>query len=259
MAIKINKHHGTYNRSRRSVPVTGIQYFVVHYTGAAGSAKNNCIYFSGGNRNASADWFIDKDGSIWEYNDPKSGYYSWHCGDGKGKYGITNSNSVGIEVCSKGEDFTNAQVVSLHELYEYACKMCGHKLTVVRHYDASRKQCPAPYVNETKWSVLKGKITGASNTDSSARPAYAKGRYKTAVDKLNVRTKPKTGSDSKILKKSQLTPNAQKNSHDDGTLKKGTVMDVSETVLDAKGNTWGRIPSGWICMKYNGKSRVAKA
>ena len=25
--------------------------------------------------------------------------YSWHCGDGEGKYGITNKNSIGIEIC----------------------------------------------------------------------------------------------------------------------------------------------------------------
>ncbi len=24
---------------------------------------------------------------------------AWHCGDGKGKYGITNENSIGIEMC----------------------------------------------------------------------------------------------------------------------------------------------------------------
>ena len=78
-----------------------VKYIVIHYTGTDASAKNNCIYFSGGNRNASADYFIEKDGTIYKFNANCAKYYSWHCGDGKGKYGITNSNSISIEICSR--------------------------------------------------------------------------------------------------------------------------------------------------------------
>lgn len=160
MGIKINAYHGTYNRGKRSAGLGSIKYFVVHYTGTSACAKNNCIFFSGGNRGASADYFIDKDGSIWEYNDITGGYYSWHCGDGKGRYGITNSNSIGVEVVSAGEDFTSAQIAAIAALYAYICGKLGRRLEVVRHYDASRKSCPAPYVNSTKWAKLKAEITG---------------------------------------------------------------------------------------------------
>lgn len=149
--------HGTFNRSRRS-STDLIKNFTVHYTGGTGSAKNNCLYFGSANRNSSADWFIDKDGTIVEYNNPFDGYYTWHCGDGHGKYGITNTNSIGVEVVSNGEDFTPAQVVALSALYEYVCQVLGRKLNVVRHYDASRKHCPAPYVDPAKWGYLKPQI-----------------------------------------------------------------------------------------------------
>lgn len=159
----INKHHGIYNKSNRG-GTGGIKYFVVHYTATMASAKNNCIYFSNGNRNASADMFVDRDGAIWEYNDVTSGMYTWHVGDGNGKYGITNANSVGVEVVSDGRDFTNEQIASLAYLYKYYCDKLGRKLEIVRHYDASRKSCPAPYVDSNKWKTLKSKIAAGTST-----------------------------------------------------------------------------------------------
>lgn len=157
MAITINAYHGTRNLTRRA-NLASIANFTTHYTGGTGSAKNNCIYFSTGDRKSSADYFIDKDGAIWEYNDPLGGYYSWHCGDGGGRYGITNANSIGVEVVSDGEDFTPEQVASLSALYAYICQALGRKLNIVRHYDASRKHCPAPYVDEGKWGGLRARI-----------------------------------------------------------------------------------------------------
>ena len=64
--MNIIKMHGSYNRSVRR---GSIKYIVVHYTGTQASAKNNCAYFAGGDRQASADYFIDDNG-IYEYNDP---------------------------------------------------------------------------------------------------------------------------------------------------------------------------------------------
>ena len=100
--MKINKLHGKYNITKRT---QAIRYIVLHYVGSgtptAGNAKNNCLYFGGGDRQASAHYFID-DGGIYEYADPST-YYTWHCGDGHGRYGITNANSIGIEVCQNGD------------------------------------------------------------------------------------------------------------------------------------------------------------
>ena len=157
--MKLNKMHGTQNRSRRNDTV---RYIAVHYTGGTGSAKNNCIYFSGGNRGASADYFID-DAGIWEYNDPAEGWYTWAVGDGHGKYGITNANSVSIEVVNNGGPFSDKEVSHLREL---TCWLMGRfnvpAERVVRHYDASRKECPAHYVDNARWLQLHKAITSAA-------------------------------------------------------------------------------------------------
>lgn len=167
--MQINKYHGSYNLSTRSGGVGAIKYICIHYTGGTGSAKNNCIYFSGGNRNASADYFVD-DSGIWEYNDPASGKYSWAVGDGRGKYGITNSNSISIEVVNNGGAFSSAEIGYLHELVPYLMNKFNVPADrVVRHYDASRKSCPAHYVDSARWNELKSQII--SGTVSTPAPA----------------------------------------------------------------------------------------
>lgn len=141
-----------------------IEYIAIHYTGTDASALNNVKYFSTGNRGASADFFVDKDGSIFQFNANIANYYTWHCGDGKGKYGISNANSIGIEVVSSGAEFTDAQKKALRELVPWLMEQHGVKpANVVRHYDASRKACPAPYcgsdAKDARWRDLHAFIT----------------------------------------------------------------------------------------------------
>lgn len=158
--MQINKHHGEYNISKRT---GAVKYIVCHYTGSgtskAGNAKNNCIYFGGGNRGASAHYFID-DGGIWEYADPAK-YYTWHCGDGHGKYGITNANSIGIEVCMDGDNpYTEKEIGYLGELVRHLMDEFDVPASrIVRHYDASRKMCPLYYAKrQDEWSKLHKRI-----------------------------------------------------------------------------------------------------
>lgn len=169
--MKINKYHGKYNRQARILPV---KYIVVHYVGAGtsadGNALANCKYFAGGDRQASAHYFIDS-GGIWEYADPEA-YVTWHCGDGHGKYGITNANSIGIEVCQNGDrPFTKKEIAFLKQLVVHLMKKFDVPASrVVRHYDASRKLCPYYYAKRPKeWIALRKTITGASTVASKAK------------------------------------------------------------------------------------------
>lgn len=180
----INKYHGKYNISNRTERV---KYIVIHYTGdgtsKAGSAKNNCIFFSGGDRQASAHYFID-DGGVWEFADPKE-YYTWHCGDGHGKYGITNSNSIGIEVCQNyDQPFTESEKRYLTELV--LLLMVKFNVTsehIVRHYDASRKMCPLYYAKRTdEWLKLRKAITGHGTTKPTLKTKPASSTAISAVD-----------------------------------------------------------------------------
>jgi N-acetylmuramoyl-L-alanine amidase CwlA len=170
MPYTIQKYHTGYNRFARNR--SNVRYIVVHYVGsgsnATGNALANCKYFAGGNRNASAHYFID-DGSIYECIDPAS-YGAWHVGDGHGAYGITNTNSIGIEVCNNGGPFTDAEIDRLTWLVQKLMSEYGvDSSRVVRHYDASRKQCPAYYAsNYSAWIKLRDQITGGSVSGGSS-------------------------------------------------------------------------------------------
>ena len=212
-----------------------MKYIVVHYTGTTASAKNNCKYFRSGNRNASADYFIDTNGKIYKFNDNCKKYYTWHCGDGYGRYGITNANSIGIEVVSAGKEYTAKQKYSLNKLVRAIMDEYGVPASrVVRHYDASRKLCPKPYCGSTaknkKWKALHDKIVKASSTStaSSSKPY----KVKVTADSLKVRNG--AGTVYKV----------------NTTVKKGEVY----TIVNEK-NGWGKLLSraGWIYLKYTEK------
>lgn len=182
--MNINKLHGKYNISKRT---NAVKYIVCHYTGSgtskSGSAKANCQYFGRANRDASAHYFID-DGGIWEYADPKA-YYTWHCGDGHGKYGITNGNSIGIEVCMDGDrPYTETEIRHLTELVRYLMNQFSVPAShVVRHYDASHKMCPLYYAKRsTEWEKLRKAITGQSSTKPVAKTKPASSTATSTVE-----------------------------------------------------------------------------
>ncbi len=139
--MQINKKQIAYNRSNRA---DSIKYIVIHDTGNTGkgsNAESHYKYFNGGNRGSSADFFVDSIQAL-QVNDYTK-YYTWHCGDGHGKYGITNNNSIGIEICincdgNYSEAFENAVRLTSQLMSELNIDI-NH---VVRHYDASRKNCP---------------------------------------------------------------------------------------------------------------------
>ena len=51
----------------------------------------------------------------------------------------------------------------------------------------------------------------------------------------------------------ELTENARQNAYFNGCLKAGTKVTCLEVKKDSKGNTWLRIPSGWVAGFYDNK------
>lgn len=147
--LNIEKKQIAYNRTNRT---SNIKYIVIHDTGnkaKGANADSHFKYFNGGDRNSSADFFVD-DTRILQINDYTK-YQTWHVGDGKGKYGITNGNSVGIEICVNADGDYKKAFEKAAMLTKYLMKELNIPIDrVVRHYDASRKNCPAS-MNECNW------------------------------------------------------------------------------------------------------------
>lgn len=138
-------------------PNREIKYLAIHFTAGssskAGSAKSVKHVFE--QRQASADFCVD-DQDLVQFNPDLKNYYCWAVGDGNGKYGVTNKNSISIEICSSlkkgtsaavpnhsGWYFTDAALENAVKLSKYLMKKYNIPIDrVIRHYDASRKSCP---------------------------------------------------------------------------------------------------------------------
>ena len=153
-------HQIKYNRSNRGG--TPIRYIVVHDTGNPSRGANATAhynYFNGGDRSSSADFFVD-DTQVLCVNDYYK-FYTWHCGDGHGKYGITNRNSVGIEFCINVDSDRDKTLERTAQLVRELMQELNIPIDrVVRHYDASRKNCPQSMSGNgwVQWYEFKEKL-----------------------------------------------------------------------------------------------------
>lgn len=145
-----------------------LKYIVIHDVGYSGStAKNNADYF--GNPvtpQASAHYFVDDEHIYQVVEDFNT---SWHCGDGKGKNGITNANSIGIEQIVTNEKISDKTIQNTIDLVKVLQAKYGiDNNHVVRHFDASGKDCPHYFNLDGKWSgwtAFKAKLTGANPSE----------------------------------------------------------------------------------------------
>lgn len=155
--MKIEKNITSINRT--SMNNKENKYIVIHYVGAVSSAYNNTVYFKNAYRGASAHYFVD-DKAIWQCVLEKDA--AWHCGT-SGKYysKARNNNSIGIEMCcfnNNGElDISEKTVANTIELTKDIMKRYNIPVeNVVRHYDVTRKTCPAPFVKDSgRWEEFK--------------------------------------------------------------------------------------------------------
>ena len=109
------------------------------------------------------------------------------------------------------------------------------------------------YMSASEWQGFAG-ASGTTAPSEPSRPAYGTGAYRLTADGLRVRTG--AGTDKRVKAYSELTANAKAHAYSNGTLKRGTAVDVYEVATDVSGNTWGRIPSGWIAMNWEGQPYV---
>ncbi|MCD3223927.1 N-acetylmuramoyl-L-alanine amidase [Clostridium botulinum] len=185
--MNIEKHLINYNYSRNN----NIKYIVIHDTGNTDKGANAMChyrYFNGGNRNASAHYFVDDTRIVQTVEDFNA---SWHCGDGHNRYGINNHNSIGVEICINSDGNYNEAVRKTIELVKYLMQKYNISINrVVRHYDASKKCCPASMSsnNWAKWNWFKSQLGHVVNVG-------VKSEYGTVTATvLNVRSQATTNS-----------------------------------------------------------------
>lgn len=136
-------------RSRKGIP---IKYLVIHDTGnpnRGAGALNHRNYVENNTRGASAHYFVDDKVIVQYVGDSLS---AGSVGDGKGRYGITNANSLSIEMCINSDADYAKTYKNTVELTKNLMKKFNIPIDrVVRHYDASRKNCPG-HMRKNNWN-----------------------------------------------------------------------------------------------------------
>ena len=161
--LPITRMISKYNHYETNV----VKYIIIHYTGNnTDSAKNNAIYFNGGNRNASAHYFVD-DISIYQVVEDNKG--AWHIGNSK--TAPNNKNSLGIEMCCKNGVVTEKTEENTLQLVKFLMKKYNIPISNVRtHAEVTNygKTCPNWSANNwQRWKVFKNKLTATVNTTTT--------------------------------------------------------------------------------------------
>ena len=168
--IKINEKLVKYNFSKRTEGK--IKYIVIHDTGnkrSGADAEAHFNFFNGGDRQSSAHYFVDDKQILRVIKDVDR---SWAVGDGRDKYGITNENSLNIEMCINSDGDFNKTYLHTLKLVKHLMKEYNIPLeNVVRHYDASRKICPNVFKenNWEKWNRFKEDLKNIGREEKDYR------------------------------------------------------------------------------------------
>lgn len=160
--------------------------------------------------------------------------------DGNGAYGISNSNSIGIEICINSDGNYETAFSNAIELTKSLMKKYNIPVTrVVRHYDASRKSCPNSMKanNWAKWNTFRQRLTGSSVPLKTTQGTVT-------ADVLNVRNSPSTSG--AII----------------GSLTAGTVVDIAKKVGNWYdiyfGNSGGYVSADYIKTSFGQSTNTPK-
>ena len=143
-------------------------YVVIHETdnwSKGAGAKAHATAMKNGNLAGTVHYYVDST-SIYQTLDHKDGAYA--VGDGGGRYGITNRNSINIEICVNPESDYYKAVDKAEQLAASLLKQYGWGTDrLKRHYDASRKHCPRRIQDEGLWPEFKRKTAAYMGTTTT--------------------------------------------------------------------------------------------
>lgn len=156
--MQIKKQLIKYNKGGVNKP----KFIVIHdtaNTSKGAGAQNHYRYFNGGDRGASAHYFVDDKEIV---QTVEHGVQSWHNGI---KYKpivqldnpeCNNSNSIGVETCVNSDgDYVKAIFNTIWLTKKLMQELNIPLSNVIRHYDSCGKNCPERMIKENKWGWFK--------------------------------------------------------------------------------------------------------
>jgi len=215
-----------------------IEYIVFHWVGAVSTAKNNGSYFRETYRGASAHYFVDEVDVVQSVEEKD---IAWSVGTTGAYYHpkARNANTISIEMCCIRDEKGNLTVSEAVEkraieLARILMKEYGISIdNVLRHWDITRKLCPASHSNQNESRWVKLLTTLANNATVEILPKQPKIiRSGVIIPEVGLRVRAGAGTNHKQL----------------DLLKKGTLVDILEI-----SGFWGRIDKpikGWIHLDY---------
>ena len=181
MEIKTKLCNSANYGGKRTSPV---QYIVIHYTANLGdSAKNNADYFAREAVRASAHYFVDES-EVWQ--SVPDDRIAWHVGAKQYFHpACRNANSIGVEICMQDKQgkLRQASIDRAAQLTRMLMQEYGIPAgRVVRHYDVTHKNCPAPMVsNPARWAAFQKSLEVKPVNDNTPA-AWAKDAWEKASD-----------------------------------------------------------------------------
>ena len=161
-------------------------YIVIHETdnwSKGADAKAHATAMKNGNLAGTVHYYVDSK-SVYQTLDHSDG--AWAVGDGKGKYGITNRNSINIEICVNPETDYYKAVDKAEQLAAQLLKQYGWGTDrLKRHYDASRKNCPRRIQAEGRWPEFVKKTAAYMKGATTVKNTTKKNTV-TLTDKIEV-------------------------------------------------------------------------
>lgn len=161
-------------------------YIVIHETdnwSKGADAKAHATAMKNGNLAGTVHYYVDSK-SVYQTLDHSDG--AWAVGDGKGKYGITNRNSINIEICVNPETDYYKAVDKAEQLAAQLLKRYGWGTDrLKRHYDASRKNCPRRIQAEGRWPEFVKKTAAYVKGATTVKNTTTKNTV-TLTDKIEV-------------------------------------------------------------------------
>ncbi|MBW4887038.1 N-acetylmuramoyl-L-alanine amidase [Bacillus sp. FSL K6-1109] len=190
--VKVVKNYVKVNQyTRPGLKLAGVKGIVMHWTATPGaSALNERNYFNGtciaDKRYASAHYFVDRKEA--QHIIPEN-EVAYHAHDQNRCYVSflkpnANTKSISVEMCVEKDGKIHSQTIqNAAELVADLCKRYGLSTNkIVRHYDVTNKNCPAPWVSDSsqltafrkKVDSLLGKKTVSKTTPDKKSSSSSK-------------------------------------------------------------------------------------